>query len=96
VGPHKGSVEEDNPLSCSAGRPSFDATQDTADLLGCKFTMLAHVQLFVLLDPQVLHIRLKAKAQIESSRSFEIFGDGRAIEVCLLLLKKNLRITDQI
>jgi len=34
--------------------PPFDAAQDTVGLLGRKHTLLAHVQLFVHWDPQVL------------------------------------------
>lgn len=41
--------------------PSVDAAQDTVGLLGCKCTLLAHVQLFTHQDPQVLFHRSALK-----------------------------------
>ena len=41
----------DNHLALPAGLPSVDAVPSTVGLLGCKNTLLAHVQLFVLLSP---------------------------------------------
>lgn len=35
------------------GHAVFDAAQDTTDLLGCKHTLLAHVQLFIHHNSQV-------------------------------------------
>ena len=54
VRPHKGRVERDNALPLPAGHPSFDAAQDTAGLLVSKSTLLAHIQLFIHQNPQVL------------------------------------------
>jgi len=36
------------------GHPSFDAAQDTVCLPGCKSTLLAHIQLFVYQNTQIL------------------------------------------
>jgi len=36
-----------------AGHASFDAAQDTFDLLGCEGTLLAHIQLPILQSPRV-------------------------------------------
>ena len=47
LGSHKGRVEGENPLPLPAGHPSVDAAQDTVGLLGCKSTLLIHVQLFI-------------------------------------------------
>ena len=44
-----------------AGYSSSDAAQYTVSLLGCKSTLLAHVQLFVHQDPQVLLYRAALK-----------------------------------
>ena len=49
--------EEDNHLPHPAGHPSFDAAQDTVGLLGYKHTLLAHVQLFLYQDTEVLLCR---------------------------------------
>ena len=43
-----------NHLPRPAGHASFDAAQDTAGFLGCKCTLLAHVQFFIHQYPQVL------------------------------------------
>ena len=53
VGPHKGRAEGDNHLPGPAGHFSADAAQDAVGLLGCKCTLLAHVELFVYQSPQV-------------------------------------------
>ena len=45
--PHEGRVEGDNPLPLPAGHPSFYAAQDTFSCLGCKHTLLPHIQLFI-------------------------------------------------
>ena len=47
IGPHMGRVEGDNHLPHSTGHLSFDTAQSTADLLGCKSTLLALVQVFI-------------------------------------------------
>ena len=51
-------VEADNHVPLPAGHPSSDAVQDTISLLGCKSSLLAHVQLFVHRDPQALLCRI--------------------------------------
>jgi len=56
VRPHKGRVERNNHFPHALGNPSFNAAQDT--VLGCKYTLLAHVQLFVHQDPQILPHRV--------------------------------------
>jgi len=51
---HKGRVEGDNCLSHRVGPPSFDAAQDSVGLLGCKVSLLAHVQFFIHQNLQIL------------------------------------------
>ncbi|KAK4830883.1 hypothetical protein QYF61_013812 [Mycteria americana] len=53
VGSHQSRVEGQNHLPRPAGHASFDAAQDTVGLLGCKRTLLAHVQLSIHQYPQV-------------------------------------------
>ena len=50
-GPHEGTVEGDNNLSCPSGCPSSDAVQVTIGLLGSKSTLLVHVKFFHLPVP---------------------------------------------
>ncbi|KAK4827791.1 hypothetical protein QYF61_021744 [Mycteria americana] len=57
VGSHQSGTEGQNHLPRPAGHTAFDAAQDTAGLLGCECTLLAHVQLFVHQYPQVLFRR---------------------------------------
>ena len=52
--PHEGRVERDNHLPLLAGHPFFDVSQDTDGLLGSKYMLLAHDQLFIHQDSQVL------------------------------------------
>jgi len=47
-GSHKSGVEGQNRLPCPAGHASLDAAQDTVGFLGCKCTLLAHVELHVI------------------------------------------------
>ena len=47
VGSHESGVKEQNPLPRPAGHASFDAAQDTVGFLGCKHTLLAHVELLI-------------------------------------------------
>jgi len=47
MGSHQSRVERKNHLPCPAGYVVFDATQDTVDFLGCKCTLLGHVQHFI-------------------------------------------------
>ena len=61
MGPHEDRVEGNNHFPCPAGHPSSDAAQDTAGFLGCKCTLLAHVQLFVPQSPQFLLHRAALK-----------------------------------
>ena len=53
---HEGRVEGHN-HPCWPSLFSFDAAQDTVDLLDCKSTLLAHLQLHVHQHPQVLFCR---------------------------------------
>ncbi|KAK4808270.1 hypothetical protein QYF61_020751 [Mycteria americana] len=57
VGSHQSAVEGQNPLPRPAGHAALDAAQDTVGFLGCKRTLLAHVQLFIHQYPQVLLLR---------------------------------------
>jgi len=45
VRPHQLRVEGQAHLPCPAGHTSFDEAQDTVGFLGCKGTLLPHVQL---------------------------------------------------
>ncbi|KAK4826403.1 hypothetical protein QYF61_008690 [Mycteria americana] len=47
VGSHQRRVQGQNHLPRPAGHTSFDAAQDTVGLLGCEYTLPAHVQLFI-------------------------------------------------
>ena len=63
MGPHKSQVEGNNHLPLPAGHTFFffNAAQNTVGLPGCKRTLLAHVQLLVCQDPQVLLHRAALK-----------------------------------
>jgi len=54
VGSHQCRAEGQNPLSRPAGHAAFGAAQDMAGFLGCKCTLVTHVQLFTHQYPQVL------------------------------------------
>lgn len=54
MGPPEGKIEGDNPLPLPDGHPSSDAAQSTVSRTGCKYTLLAHVQLFVPPEPKSL------------------------------------------
>jgi len=49
--PHKGRIEGANPLPLPADHPAVDAAQNTVGFLGCKSTLLAHAQLFIIRIP---------------------------------------------
>jgi len=51
MGSHRSRVERDNPLPLPADHPSVDAAQNTVGFLGCKSTLLAHAQLFIIRIP---------------------------------------------
>jgi len=55
MGPHNGRVEGNNHFPHPLATSSIYAAQDALGLLRCKHTLLAHVQLFIHQDPQVLH-----------------------------------------
>jgi len=61
MGPHRSQAEGENYLPLPAGPPFFNAAQNTVGLLGCKRTLLAHVQLLVYQDSQVLLCRATLK-----------------------------------
>ena len=67
MGPHEDRIEGDNPLPLPAGQPSFDAAQGVVGRPGCKCTLLAHVQLSVHQDPQVLPHRTAFKELLSQS-----------------------------
>ena len=54
MGSHQSRVERQNPLPRHAGHTCFDAVQDMVGLLGCRCTLVAHVQFFIHQYPQVL------------------------------------------
>jgi len=54
MGSHQSGTEEQNHLPRSAGHASLVAAQDMVGLLGCKRTLVVHVQLFIHQYPQVL------------------------------------------
>ena len=53
VRPHQHEVEGQDHLPHSAGHTSFDAAQDLIDFLGCKGTLLGHVQFVIHQYPQI-------------------------------------------
>ena len=55
--PHKGRGEGDNHFPLTASLPSSDVAQDMVGLLGCRYTLLAHVELFMHQNSQVLICR---------------------------------------
>ncbi|PKU45108.1 hypothetical protein llap_4594 [Limosa lapponica baueri] len=57
VGSHQSREEGQNHLPEPAGHASFDAAQHTVGLLGCKPTLLAHIELLIYQHPQVLLLR---------------------------------------
>ena len=57
MGSHKSRAEGGNPLPSAAGHPSVDAAQDAVALLDFKHSLLAHVELFIYQNPQVLLLR---------------------------------------
>jgi len=54
---HGNRVEGQNHLPRHAGHASLDATQDTVGLLGCKETLLAHLESFIIRHLQILLLR---------------------------------------
>ena len=54
VGSHKSRAGGENHLRRPAGHASFDAAQNTVSFLGCKHTLLGHIELLVNQHPQVL------------------------------------------
>ena len=62
MGSHESRVEGQNHLPLpAAGHTSLDATQDIVGLLGCKHTLLAHVESFINQHPQILLLRAAPK-----------------------------------
>lgn len=47
IGPHKGRADGDNHLPVLSSHPTFDIAQDAIGLLGCTYTQLAHIELFL-------------------------------------------------
>ncbi|KAJ7413989.1 hypothetical protein WISP_87148 [Willisornis vidua] len=54
VGSHESGVQRENHFPQPAGYTSFDAAQNTIGFLGCKHTLLSHVQVFICQNLQVL------------------------------------------
>jgi len=61
-----------NPLPHPAGHASLDASQDTVGFLGCRCTLLAHVDLLIHRYPQVL--LLSAALKPLSAQPVLVFG----------------------
>ncbi|KAK4828307.1 LOW QUALITY PROTEIN: hypothetical protein QYF61_025319 [Mycteria americana] len=57
VGSHKSGVEGQNHLPQPTSHTSFDAAQDATGFVGCKCTLLGHVELLINQHPQVLLLR---------------------------------------
>jgi len=57
VGSQESRVKGQNPLRRPAGRAALDAAQDTVGFLGCRCTLLAHVELLIHQYPQILLLR---------------------------------------
>jgi len=64
VGSHQSRAEGQNPLPRPAAHAFFDAAQDMVGLLGYKWTLSAHVQLFIHQYPQVFLSRAALSALI--------------------------------
>jgi len=54
---HQSGAEGQSHLLLLAGHTAFGAAQDMAGLLGCKRTLMSHVQLFIHQYPQALLFR---------------------------------------
>jgi len=65
-------VKGQNPLPRSAGHASLHAAQDMVGLLGCKRTLVAHVELLIHQYPQVLLRR--AALEPLSAQPLLVFG----------------------
>jgi len=74
MGSHQSGVEGQNCLPRPAGHVSFDAAQITIGLLGCRCTLLGHIELLVNEHPQVLLLR----AALNSFSSQPLSGLGIA------------------
>ena len=61
MGPHKSRAEGDDHLPVPAGHPSADGAQDPICFPSCRSALLAHVQLFIHREPQVLLCRAALK-----------------------------------
>jgi len=78
--PHKGRVEGEDRLPLSDGPPSLDAAQDTLGFLGCKRTLLAHIELLVHQNPQVL-----CRAELREFFSWSALVSSKALSLgCVL------------
>ena len=64
IGPHEDGVETVNHFPRSAGHPFSDVAKDTVGLLGCKHTLLAHINFFINKDPKVLSAELLSRSLI--------------------------------
>jgi len=71
VGSQESGVKRHNHLPRPAGHASLDAAQDTVGFLGCKRTLLAHVELCVHQYPQVL---LRAALEPLPAQPVLVFG----------------------
>ena len=58
VGSHQSRAEGQNPLPRPAGHAAFYAAQDTVGLLGCKHTLLGHVEFLINEHLQVFLLRV--------------------------------------
>jgi len=62
VGSHENRVEGQNHLPWPTCHASLDATQDTVGLLGCKYTLLAHVESLLNQHSQIVLLRAALKS----------------------------------
>ena len=83
MGPHEGRVEGGNHLAVPAGYPSSEEGQDTIDLLSCKSTLLAPVQVFIHQDSQVFLCRATLK---------ELFSQSVYVSGVTLMQVQNLAL----
>jgi len=72
VGSHKSGLKGQNHLPRPAGYASLDAAQVTVGFLGCKCTLLAHVELLIHQYPQVFLLR--AALEPLSAQPVLVFG----------------------
>ena len=90
VGSHESRIEGQNHLPLPGGYTALDATQDMVGHLGCRSTLLAHVESFISQHPQILLLRAALKALNAILPLIFVSGNGllflRSLIVCAYCL----------